>query len=79
MIAIKGHFDGRVIVPDEPVDLPRDQTFTIRIDTSPTESPAPSSRKAALMSLAGTMTPEEGRAMMEAIDEHCGRVEKDGW
>jgi len=44
MIAISAHFDGKVIVPDEPVDLPRDQALLVRIeplpgtDSSPVES-----------------------------------------
>jgi hypothetical protein len=32
MIAVKAHFDGRVIVPDEPVDLPADQPLVVRIE-----------------------------------------------
>jgi hypothetical protein len=32
MIAISAHFDGKVIVPDEPVDLPRDQALIVRIE-----------------------------------------------
>ena len=32
MISIQAHYDGKVIVPDEPVDLPCDQTLVIRIE-----------------------------------------------
>jgi hypothetical protein len=32
MIAINAHFDGRVIVPDEPVDLPPNQALIVRIE-----------------------------------------------
>jgi hypothetical protein len=31
MIAVKAHFDGKVIVPDEPVDLPKGQPLVVRI------------------------------------------------
>jgi hypothetical protein len=31
MVAIKGHFDGKVIVPDEPVDLPPNQRLLIHV------------------------------------------------
>ena len=31
-IAVKAHFDGKVIVPDEPVDLPADQPLLVRIE-----------------------------------------------
>jgi hypothetical protein len=33
MIALKAHFDGRVIVPDEPVDLPRGQRLIVQLQT----------------------------------------------
>jgi hypothetical protein len=33
MVAIRGHFDGKVIVPDEPVDLPRNQELIVHIET----------------------------------------------
>jgi hypothetical protein len=36
MVAIKAHFDGRVIVPDEPVDLPRNQILMLHIEPLPT-------------------------------------------
>lgn len=32
MVAIKGHFDGRVIVPDEPLDLPRNQRVIVHVE-----------------------------------------------
>jgi hypothetical protein len=31
MVAVRGHFDGRVIVPDEPVTLPKNQPLELRI------------------------------------------------
>jgi len=40
MTAISAHFDGKVIVPDEPVDLPRDRALLVRIEPLPaTDSP----------------------------------------
>ncbi len=33
-IAIKGHFDGKVIVPDEPVDLPIGEPLEIEVRPS---------------------------------------------
>jgi hypothetical protein len=32
MVAIRGHFDGKVIVPDEPVDFPRGQALIVHIE-----------------------------------------------
>ena len=42
MISIQAHFDGRVIVPEEPVDLPQHEIFMVRIERSnePEDSPA---------------------------------------
>jgi hypothetical protein len=31
MVAVKAHFDGKVIVPDEPVDLPKDQPLIVQV------------------------------------------------
>jgi hypothetical protein len=33
VLTIRAHFDGRVIVPDEPLDLPVDQV--LRVDLTP--------------------------------------------
>jgi hypothetical protein len=35
MVAVKAHFDGKVIVPDEPVDLPKDQPLIVQIRVAP--------------------------------------------
>ncbi len=32
MVAFKGHFDGRVIVPDEPVTIPLDRQLTFNVE-----------------------------------------------
>jgi len=32
MTIIKAHFDGRVLVPEEPVDLPTGQVFEVRLE-----------------------------------------------
>ncbi len=33
MIAIHAHYDGKVIVPDEPLDLPPNQALVVRIES----------------------------------------------
>lgn len=40
MVAIRGHFDGKVIVPDEPVDLPRGQQLIVHVETVNAAPPA---------------------------------------
>lgn len=32
MLAIRGHFDGKVIVPDEPVDFPDGQELIVHLE-----------------------------------------------
>lgn len=49
MIAINAHYDGKVIVPDEPVDLPPNQALIVRIETKSLEPPT---RESALAWLA---------------------------
>jgi len=33
MVAIHAHYDGKVIVPDEPLDLPPNQALVVRIES----------------------------------------------
>ena len=35
MVAVKAHFDGKVIIPDESVDLPKDQPLIAQIRVAP--------------------------------------------
>ena len=39
MIAINAHYDGKVIVPDEPVDLIPNQALIVRIETKSLNEP----------------------------------------
>jgi hypothetical protein len=36
-LTIRAHFDGKVIVPDEPVDLPVDQPLEVELKPVPAE------------------------------------------
>ena len=40
MIAFNAHFDGKVIVPEHAVDLPRDRSFVVRVETPGSADPA---------------------------------------
>ena len=37
MIMFRAHFDGSVLVPDEPVDLPRDCQVSVSVTDAPSE------------------------------------------
>ena len=53
-ITIKAHFDGKVIVPDEPVDLPVDQSFEaeLHVEPAPLRAADIARRRAALRRIA---------------------------
>jgi hypothetical protein len=53
----KAHFDGRVFVPDEPVDLPKDQPVEV---------------EAAVPSMNGTADQEAIEARLRALDAITG-------
>ena len=40
MINFNAHFDGKVIVPDQIVDLPRDRSFVVHIEAASDADPA---------------------------------------
>lgn len=40
MVAIKGHFDGKVIVPDEPLDFERGQKLIVHVEPEPAPAEA---------------------------------------
>lgn len=40
MIAIAAHYDGKYIVPDEPVDVPRNKPLKVQIDVVPEQDRA---------------------------------------
>ena len=46
MIAMNAHYDGKVIIPHEPVNLPPNQALFVRIETkSPDELPTSESAR----------------------------------
>lgn len=55
MIAINAHFDGKVIIPDEPLDLPPGQPLIVRIEAKDADA----SRESALAWLAGHASDSE--------------------
>lgn len=64
MIAIKAHFDGKVIVPDEPVQLPKGRPLVVHVDVSQgqkkTKRPKKGKGVSALSWLAENAVKEDG-------------------
>ncbi|MDB5298080.1 MAG: hypothetical protein JWO31_4063 [Phycisphaerales bacterium] len=79
MLAIRGHFDGKVLVPDEPVEFPSGQRLIIRLEPDAPVPPLQGTPGTALLPFVGTMSAEEAAQMMRDIEEGCGRVDEDGW
>jgi hypothetical protein len=46
IVTIKAHYDGKVIVPDEPVDLPINQPLSVQLQPTPSEVAAPAPDRA---------------------------------
>lgn len=46
MKTVKAHFDGKVLVPDEPVDLPIDRPLELRVETVGKSPDAPAALNA---------------------------------
>ena len=55
MVAIKGHFDGQVFVPDEPVEFSRGQRLILHIEPVVESTVKPGDAWAVLDSQSGTV------------------------
>ena len=79
MTTLRAHFDGKVIVPDEPVDLPVNQPLIVRVEPANGTATPQGVAGAALLRFVGSIDPTELDAMRAAIDEACGRVDPIDW
>jgi hypothetical protein len=71
MIDFSAHFDGRVIVPEQDVDLPLDRSFVVHVETSGgTEPAAGSSPQSALQWLAENAINDELPSDLSAEHDH---------
>jgi hypothetical protein len=78
MVAIRGHFDGKVIIPSEPVDLPQGRELVFHVDNSASPAPAGVSGES-LLRFAGAIPKDELDRMTQAIAEGCEQVDPDEW
>jgi hypothetical protein len=67
MIAFNAHFDGKVIVPDEAVDLPLDRLLLVSVETPVDVNP---SGESALNWLAENAVDDELPADLSAQHDH---------
>ncbi len=59
MIDFNAHFDGKVIVPEQAVDLPRDRSFVVHEAIDGANAPAEDSPRSALQWLAENAVDDE--------------------
>lgn len=52
MVAIRVRFDGKAIIPEEPVDLPRDRAFIVHVDADETAATSPGGPSLSMSDLA---------------------------
>ena len=76
MIAFKAYFDGKVIVPEDAVDLPRDRPPLVHIEDSGIQDPSAGS---ALQWLADNAVEDELPTDLSAQHDHylCGTPKRD--
>jgi hypothetical protein len=74
MVAMHGHFDGKVLVPEEHVDLPLNTRLLIHVEMEM----AKGTSGATFLQLGGTIDADDLKLMSEAIEEGCERID-DGW
>jgi hypothetical protein len=80
VVSVKARFDGKVLIPDEPLDLPRNQPVLIRIEPlAATGAALRGVQGKSLLRFAGAIDRDDLRQMEEAIREGCERVDPNGW
>jgi len=79
MLAIRAHFDGSVIIPDEPIDLPRGQELVFHVDNPAMPRAAGGVAGQSLLRFSGTMAKDDLERMRQAISEGCEQVRADEW
>ena len=73
MVTFRAHYDGRSILPDEPVSL--DVGATLMVTVVP--APPGSSGKRGFARFANTLTRAESQQMERVIEEELERIEGD--
>jgi hypothetical protein len=68
----QAHFDGKTIIPDHPVDLPRGRRLLIHVDTtaeSPVESAAQGTVGNMMEQFKSPVSDEDAELMRRAVNE----------
>lgn len=76
MVRMNGHFDGKVIVPDEPVNLPLNQRLRIDVEVVTPNIQANGTAIAEAFERAKKQFTKEDLDAMDAAHEECERIEE---
>jgi hypothetical protein len=83
MTKLTGHFDGKVIVPDEPVNLPMNARLVIHVEPEPggVDVLPPGKTLGAMVEAArrADFDKQSLREMNAAIEEGCEQVDPHEW
>lgn len=78
MTTLTGHFDGKVIVPNEPVDLPQGENLIIHIERSSTKSdPEFGTLDYVRSRIKSKISDEDAELMRNAIEEAFENISPD--
>ena len=79
MVAIRGRFDGKVFIPEDAVDLPRNQRVILHVEPVGAGPLPQGATGEQLRKLVGAISPEDLRLMSQAIAGDCERVDQNDW
>jgi hypothetical protein len=79
MMVIRAHYDGKVIVPNEPVDLPRGRELLFHVDESAATRSVVGVSGKSLLHFSGAMAADDVQQMTQAIAEGCEQINTDEW
>jgi hypothetical protein len=72
---IRAHFDGKVFVPDEPVDLQPQQAVVVHLEGTDHSHRPRGTPFSEIQDLVGTLPREDAEEMTRIINDEFGHVE----
>lgn len=79
MVAFRGHFDGKVIIPAGVVDLPRNRELILQVASVGDLNLPSGVPGASLLRFAGLIGAEDIALMQQAIQSDCEQATHDEW
>ena len=79
VVAFRGHFDGKVIIPAGVIDLPRNRELLLQVASVGDLNLPSGVSGASLLRFAGSIGSEDIALMQRAIQSDCEQVTHDEW